>query len=40
MLGAPEQVVNDRRRAVQPVFAVLGIIALLAVVWFLFELFG
>ena len=40
VLGAPEPVVNERRRAVQPVFAVLGIIALLAVVWFLFELFG
>jgi hypothetical protein len=28
------------RRAVLPVFAMLGMIALLAVAWFLFALFG
>ena len=39
-LGAPELVVQERRQAVQPVFAVLGVIGLLAVLWFLFELFG
>ena len=40
LLGAPEPVVTERRRAVLPVFAMLGMIALLAVAWFLFELFG
>lgn len=39
-LGAPELVVQERRQAVQPVFAVLGVIGLLAVLWFLSELFG
>ena len=40
LLGAPELVVKERRQAAQPVFAVLGVIGLLAVLWFLFELFG
>ena len=39
-LGAPEPVVEARRRAAQPVFLLLGVIALLAVIWFLFALFG
>lgn len=38
--GAPEPVVEARRRAAQPVFLLLGVIALLAVLWFLFALFG
>ncbi len=39
LLGAPEPVVEERRRAVQPIFMVLGFIALIAVVWLLFALF-
>ena len=38
LLGAPEPVIEERRRAVQPVFMLLGLIALLAVAWFVFEL--
>ena len=37
-LGAPEPVIEARRRAAQPVFMLLGLIALLAVAWFVFEL--
>ncbi|WP_396219445.1 PP2C family protein-serine/threonine phosphatase [Gemmatimonas sp.] len=37
-LGAPEPVIEERRRAVQPVFMLLGLIALLAVAWFVFDL--
>jgi len=40
LLGAPEPVVEERRRAVQPVFLVLGLIAFLAITWLLFELLG
>lgn len=40
VLGAPEPVVEERRRAVQPVFLVLGVVAFLAIGWFLFALFG
>ena len=40
LLGAPEPVVEERRRAVQPVFLVLGVIAFLPISWFLFALFG
>ncbi len=40
LLGAPEPVVEERRRAVQPVFLVLGVIAFLPIGWFLFALFG
>ncbi len=39
-LGAPAPVIAERRRAVQPVLLVLGLIALVAVIGFLFELFG
>lgn len=39
LLGAPEPIVEERRRAVQPVFLVLGLIALCAILWFLFALF-
>ncbi len=39
-LGAPERVVQERRQAVRPVFALLGVVALVAGLWFLFELFG
>ncbi len=39
LLGAPEPVVEERRRAVQPVFLLLGLIALIATIWFVFELF-
>jgi hypothetical protein len=31
-------VIEERRRAVQPVFMLLGLIALLAVAWFVFDL--
>lgn len=40
LLGAPEPVVEERRRAVQPVFLVLGVIAFLPISWFLIALFG
>ncbi|MEY4956595.1 MAG: hypothetical protein RL409_852, partial [Gemmatimonadota bacterium] len=38
--GAPEPAIEARRRAAQPVFLLLGVIALLAVIWFLFALFS
>ena len=40
LLGAPEPIVKERRRAVQPVFLALGLVALIAIIWFLFALFG
>ncbi|WP_373062600.1 PP2C family serine/threonine-protein phosphatase [Gemmatimonas sp.] len=40
VLGAPEPVFEERRRAVQPVFLVLGLIAFIAITWLLFELLG
>jgi PPM family protein phosphatase len=40
LLGAPEPVIEERRRAVQPVFMLLGLIFLLAVAWFVFDLVG
>ena len=39
LLGAPEPIVEERRRAVQPGLLMLGLIALCAILWFLFALF-
>ncbi len=38
-LGAPEAVVEERRRRVEPVFLLLALVASLAIVWVLYRLF-
>ncbi len=39
ILGAPEEVVEERRRKVEPVFLALALVATVAVLWFLVSLF-
>lgn len=39
-LGAPEEIVEARRRKVEPIYFVLAIIALIAVLWYVFRFSG
>jgi protein phosphatase len=38
-LGAPEPIVDARRRAAQPIFPVLALVAMAAIAWLVYELF-